>query len=75
MATRKGINVFGNYAAPHILNDLFIYLVCTLYFKKLKGRTKSYFTFFLKLNDHPTRCFNFGLSRIHPNDCMFEFDF
>ena len=25
MATRKGINVSGNYAAPHILNALFIY--------------------------------------------------
>ena len=24
MATRKGINISGNYAAPHILNDLFI---------------------------------------------------
>ena len=49
--------------------------VCTLYFKKLKGWTKSYFIFFLKLNDHPTRCFNFGLGRIHPNGCMFEFNF
>ena len=43
MATRKGINIFGNYAAPHILHALFIY------FEKLKGRTKSYFTFFLIL--------------------------
>ena len=25
MATKKGINVSGNYAAPHILNALFIY--------------------------------------------------
>ena len=74
MATGNGINVSGNYAAPHTLNALFMYL-CTLYLKKLKGRTKSYFTFFLKLNDHPTRCFNFGLSRIHPNGCMFEFNF
>ena len=73
MATRKGINVSGNYAAPHILNA-FVHIY-TLYLKKMKGRTKSYFTFFLKLNDHPTRCFNFGLSRIHPNGCMFEFNF
>ena len=29
----------------------------------MKGRTKSHFTFFLKLNDHPTRCFNFGLKQ------------
>ena len=28
MATRKGINVSGNYAAPHILNTLFIYILC-----------------------------------------------
>ena len=74
MATRKGIHVSGNYAAPHILNTLFIF-ICTLYFLKMKGRTKSYFTFFLKLNDHPTRCFNFGLSRIHPNSFTFKFNF
>ena len=71
MATRKGINISENYATPHILHALFIY-ICTLYLKKLKGRTKSYSTFFLKLNDHPIRCFNFGLTRIHPNGCMFE---
>ena len=28
MATRKGINVSGNYAAPHILNAVFIYVLC-----------------------------------------------
>ena len=66
MATRKGINVSGNYAAPHIY---------TLYFKNMKGRTKLCFTFFLKLYDHPTRCFNFGLRRVHSNGCMFEFNF
>ena len=70
MATRKGINISGNYAAPHKLYQicLFHIYICTLCFKKLKGRTKSYFILFLKLNDHPTRC----LSRIHPNGCMFE---
>ena len=72
MATKKGINISGNYAAPHIKCLVHI---CTLYFKKLKGRTKLYFTFFFKLNDHPTRYFNFGLSRIHPNGSMFEFNF
>ena len=30
MATRKGIHVSGNYAAPHILNALFIYVLCIL---------------------------------------------
>ena len=30
MTTRNGINVFGNYAAPHILNALFIYVLCVL---------------------------------------------
>ena len=73
MATRKGINVSGNYAAPHILNVLFIYVLFIYFF--MKGRTKSYVTFFLILNDHPTRCFNFGLSRIHAIGCMFEFNF
>ena len=28
MATRKGIKVSGNDAAPHILNALFIYVLC-----------------------------------------------
>ena len=27
MATIKGINIFGNYAAPHILHALFIYVL------------------------------------------------
>ena len=73
MATRKSKNISGNYAALHILNALFIYVLRI--YKKIKDRTKSYFTFFLKLNDHQTRCFNFGLSRIHPNDCMLELNF
>ena len=70
MATRKSINISGNYTATHILHTLFMYV---LYIKKnMKSRTKSYSTLFLKLNDHPIRCFNFGLSRTHPNGCMFE---
>ena len=73
MATRKGIHISGNYAAPHTLNALFIYVLRIL--KKMKDRTKSYFTFVLKLNDHLPRCFNFGLSRIYPNGCMFELNF
>ena len=28
MPTRKSINIFGNYAAPHILHALFIYVLC-----------------------------------------------
>ena len=28
MATRKGIHISGNYAAPHILHALFIYVLC-----------------------------------------------
>ena len=46
MATRKGINISGNYATPHIFHALFIDVLCI---KEMKGRTKSYFTFFLKL--------------------------
>ena len=30
MATRKGINISGNFAAPHILHALFIYVICVL---------------------------------------------
>ena len=40
--------------------------------KKMKFRTESYFILFLKINHHPTRCYNFGLRRIHPNGCKFE---
>ena len=61
MATRKCIKISRNYAAPHILHALFIHM----YFVRQKiERTDQivFFTFFLKLNDHPTRCFNFGLS-------------
>ena len=28
MATRKGIHISGNYAAPHILHALLIYVLC-----------------------------------------------
>ena len=37
MATMKGIHIFGNYAAPHILNALFIYVICI---KKMKNSDK-----------------------------------
>ena len=40
MATRKGINIFGNYAAPHILNALFRY-VCVCVFSSHSFRTSS----------------------------------
>ena len=28
MSTKNGISISENYAAPHILNDLFIYVLC-----------------------------------------------
>ena len=28
MATRKGMNISGNYAAPHKLDVFFIYVLC-----------------------------------------------
>ena len=34
--------------------------ICTLNSKRLKGRIESCCLSFLKLNDHQTRCFNFG---------------
>ena len=57
MATRKGINISGNYAAPH--NITCLVHICTLYLKKMKGRTKSHFTFFLQL--------------LRPSDPVFSF--
>ena len=35
MATRKDINISGNYAAPHVLHALFIYVVCVLKIRKV----------------------------------------
>ena len=35
MATRKGINIFGNDATPHILHALFIYVLCILKNRKV----------------------------------------
>ena len=73
MATRKGINICGNYAALHILHALFIYVLCI---KKNERSERIVFYIRFKLNDHPTRCFYFGLlSRIHPNGCIFELNF
>ena len=43
MATRKGINVSANYAAPHILNALFIYIYMYFVFKKIKRSDKIVF--------------------------------
>ena len=45
MATRKGINISGNYAAPHILNALFIYV---LKFKKIERSDKIVFYILFK---------------------------
>ena len=71
MATRKGINISGHYVVSINAICIFIY-ICTLYLKKLKGRTESCFILSLKLNDHPTRCFSFGLRRTHPNGSKFD---
>ena len=56
MATRKGINISRHCIVS--INAICLFYICTyMYYKKLKGRTESYFSLFLKLNDHPTRCF------------------
>ena len=44
MATRKGINVSGNYAAPHILNALFIYVI-GFFFNGKVGQTRILHSF------------------------------
>ena len=69
MASRKGINISGH---DVVSISAMLFHICTLNSKKLKGRTESYFIMFKKLNDHPTRCFNCELRRIHHNGCKFE---
>ena len=70
MASRKGISISGRYVVSinYMHFHKFIY---TFNSKKLKGRTELYFI--LKLSGHQTRCFSFGLRRIHPNGLKFEF--
>ena len=73
MATRKGIHISGHYVVS--INAMPFH-IRTLNSEKLKGRTESYvIVFFLQLNDHPVRCFNFGLRRFHLNGCRFELNF
>ena len=43
MATIKGLNISGNYAASHKLYQVFLFHIWTLYFFKLKGWTKASF--------------------------------
>ena len=58
MASRKSIHISGHYVVWINAMTFHIYTLCS---KKIKGRTESYFILFLKLNDHQTRCFSFGL--------------
>ena len=44
MATRKGTNISGNYAAPHILHALFIYVLCIR--KKARSDKILFYIFF-----------------------------
>ena len=71
MASRTDIYISGHYAVS--INAMPFH-ICTFNSKKLRGRIESYFilVLFLKLNDHQTRCFDYGLRRIHPTDCKFE---
>ena len=41
MPTRKGINISGNYAAPHILHALFIY-VLNIFFNEKSDKIVLY---------------------------------
>ena len=65
IGSRTGINISGHYVVS--INAITFH-ICTLNSKNLKGRTESYFILFFKLNDHQTRCFNFGLRRVHSNN-------
>ena len=59
MASRTGIIISGYYVVS--LNTMAFIYICMLNSGNLRGLTESYFILFLKLNDHQTRCFNFGL--------------
>ena len=72
MASRKSANISGHYI---VWINVMPFRICTLDSKKMKGRTESYFILFSKLNDHPTRCFDFGLRGIHRNGCEFELSY
>ena len=73
MASRNGIHIFSGHYVVSI--NVTPFHVCTLNSKKLKGRTESYFTLFLKINNHQIRCFIFGLCRIHLTGYKFELFF
>ena len=63
MASKKGIDI----SEHHVVSiDAMPFHLCTSNFKKLKGRTESYFY------DHQKRCLNFGLRQFYPNGCKFE---
>ena len=72
MVSRKGINISRHYVIS--VNTMYFH-ICSLNSKIMKGRAESYFILFLKINDHPTRCFNFGLRRIYPNGCKLDLIF
>ena len=68
MASRKGINISGHYVVS-INATRYAFSYMHFEFLKNKGRTERYFILFLTLNDHQTRCFNFGLRRLYRNGC------
>ena len=41
-------------------------------FYKFERSNRIVFMLFGKFNDYQTLCFNFGLRRVHPNDCKFD---
>ena len=66
----QGINISGHCVVS--INAICLFIYELLNSKILKGRTELYFILLLKRNDHSTRCFDFGLRRIHLNGCKFE---
>ena len=68
------MNISGHYVVPDI-DKCYAFSYINYNSKKMKGRTESFIKSFLKLNDHPTRRFNFGLRRVHPNGGKFFFFF
>ena len=69
MASRKGIEISRHHV---VLISAMHFRICILNSKKMKIEQNRTLYSFLKLNDHQTRYFNFGLRRIHPSGCKSE---
>ena len=68
MATRKGINISGNSAAPHILHALFIYVLCL---KKIERSEKIVFYILLKTQRPSDTVFKFRVNKSNSSQRLY----